>query len=326
MHSAILTMVVTLVPADGTLSYRGKARKGHPLAPSIPQLTKEEYAKIERVINRFILYDIGKLKGDDGKKALRDFEDLGPESFFLLVESLNRAANFKASCPAVVIGRKLGKIIRTTTDLELLSFAKENIGIGVTARRHMGVIKDLRAGVIVRTGTLKRLGYGQTGAIAMRRKSLESLSNEAIQARGTKLNSLLQELERRGGSDATDALAKVAARKDRYGQQAGRTSLTRHLARQKIDFLKALAKKSDDPEVLAAVAYAAAYRRYQLLTELVEMLSNENVRVHQAARQALARLTGRDFGPQPTASSTEREATVQQWRSLLSKSSRFSQR
>ena len=56
------------------------------LAPSLPRLTKDEYAKIDTTIDRFIQYDIGKLKGAEGKKALDDFNRLGSESIFNLID------------------------------------------------------------------------------------------------------------------------------------------------------------------------------------------------------------------------------------------------
>src|SRR5262245_59951995 len=48
-------------------------RQPHPLAPSIPQLSKEEEAKIEAIIDRFIKFDIGKLPAGQGKKAVEEF-------------------------------------------------------------------------------------------------------------------------------------------------------------------------------------------------------------------------------------------------------------
>src|SRR5262245_40158469 len=63
-----------------------KAWQPHPLAPSIPLLSEEEYTKIEEVIDRFIDYDSGKLPGGDGKKILADFNALGPEAIPPLIE------------------------------------------------------------------------------------------------------------------------------------------------------------------------------------------------------------------------------------------------
>src|SRR5438034_7657763 len=123
MHTILAISAILVVAQVGPDL---KDRKPHPFAPSLPLLTKEEYAKIDTIIDRFIDYDTGKLKGEAGKKALKDFNDLGPEAIFSLIEGLNRAANMEGSCPAVIIGRKVAKILGSTKDMELLIFAKEN--------------------------------------------------------------------------------------------------------------------------------------------------------------------------------------------------------
>src|SRR5438105_4638451 len=107
----------------------------HPLPPSLPLLTKQENEKIDAIIERFIKYDIGKLQGAAGKKALDEFNGLSPEATFNLIDGLNRTANLESSCPAVLIARKLGKILSQSDDAALLTYAKENIGVGVIAKR-----------------------------------------------------------------------------------------------------------------------------------------------------------------------------------------------
>src|SRR4051812_31200629 len=100
-------------------------RQPHPLAPSLPQLTEEEEGELDRIIDRFILYDTGRLPGAEGGKALQEFERLGPEATFALVRGMNRAARIEHSCPAVVIARKLSRILLASNDPELLEFARE---------------------------------------------------------------------------------------------------------------------------------------------------------------------------------------------------------
>ena len=144
MTSTLLTLSLAAVLAadDG----KTPERKPHPFAPSLPKLTAEEEEKLDKVIDNFILYDLGKLRGEDGKKALEEFQKLGPEATFALIRGLNRAANIEGSCPAVVIARKLSRTLSATEDSQLLDFARENIGLGVTQQRHLGLLKDLRGG------------------------------------------------------------------------------------------------------------------------------------------------------------------------------------
>src|SRR5207245_5092882 len=99
-------------------------------------------------IKRFIQVDIGRLKGAEAQKALADFKRLGPEASFALIRGLNRAALIEGSCPALVIGRKLETILRSTNDVELLEFARENMGAGVTKSRHLGYLRGLCAGCL----------------------------------------------------------------------------------------------------------------------------------------------------------------------------------
>src|SRR5436190_3868931 len=150
MTPAVLGMVLAVV------SGQSSPQKTHPLAPSLPLLSKEEYARFTQVIDRFILYDTGKLKGEEGKKALAEFNKLGPEAVFQLLEGFNKAANMEHSCPAVIIGRKLSMVLSSSNDLELLVFAKENIGLDVKAKRHMGTIRDLQLAAQLRRATLQR--------------------------------------------------------------------------------------------------------------------------------------------------------------------------
>ena len=76
MTPALWTLAaVLLLPADAPSATDGP-RKPNPFAPSLRLLTPEEEAQLDGVINRFIRYDTGQLRGDDGKKALSDFQKL----------------------------------------------------------------------------------------------------------------------------------------------------------------------------------------------------------------------------------------------------------
>jgi hypothetical protein len=149
MLAVAFTFVVGLASCAGPEDKAGSASsrtppKPHPLAPSLPATTDEDEDRFDRVIDRFILYDTGKLSGKDAKKALEDFQRLPPEAIFALVRGLNRAAAINDSCPALVIAKRIATQIRSTKDRELIQYARENIGAGVGASRHAAVIKDLR--------------------------------------------------------------------------------------------------------------------------------------------------------------------------------------
>ncbi|HMF13550.1 MAG TPA: hypothetical protein VKE94_14625, partial [Gemmataceae bacterium] len=107
MTTSLLVLTLALFAASDSPDSKEKP-KHSPYAPSLPYLTKEEEEKLDEVIDRFMLYDIGRLQGEDARKALKDFKDLGPEAIPALVRGLNRAAKIEHSCPVVVIAQKLG--------------------------------------------------------------------------------------------------------------------------------------------------------------------------------------------------------------------------
>jgi hypothetical protein len=154
MMATLLTLTAALLLSAEPPAGNQTPRQPNPFAPSLPQLTDEEENQLDQTINRFIDYESGKVRGPDAKKVLADFQKLGPEAIPALIRGLNRAAKIEHSCPAVIIAKKLARMLSVTKDSELLEFARENVGAGVTQSRHMGVIKDLRVLCIVRKRTL----------------------------------------------------------------------------------------------------------------------------------------------------------------------------
>lgn len=129
-------------------------RRPHPLAPSLPETTKAEEDKFDEIVDRFIDADTGKLKGPEARKAIEEFQKLPPESIFALIRGLNKAAAIDHSCPALVIGKKIASQLRTSRDVQLLQYTRENVGAGLTQSRHAAVIKDLRLGCAMRISAI----------------------------------------------------------------------------------------------------------------------------------------------------------------------------
>ena len=65
-----LTLVALLVAADDS------PRKQSAIAPSLPALTKEEEAAIEKVVERLILADTGRLRGEEENRIVRSAQGL----------------------------------------------------------------------------------------------------------------------------------------------------------------------------------------------------------------------------------------------------------
>lgn len=282
------------------------------IAPSLPQLTPEEEDKLDTIINRFIKYDTGQLRGEEGKRALREFEKLGPEAIPALIRGLNRAAKIETSCPALVIAKKLDRMFQASDDRELLEFALDNIGIGVGRTRHSGTLSDLKVKVMLRKGALAR--QAPRGPKAPRTMSLTELAEAASIERGERLKLVLTELEKRRGPEVLSGLCLAAESYERDVQSLGRDLLEKHLGRQSAGFVKDVLQDPRE-EVRRAAVRVAGVKFPALAGDLIERLDDDRAEVRTAAHEALVRMArGEDFGPTESASKEERGEAMKKWR------------
>lgn len=332
-----MTLAATIVCALA-LAQTPTERARHPLAPSLPILTEAEIARYEAVVERFIQYDIGKLPKAQGERAKAEFMRLGPDAIFVLVEGLNRAANMEHSCPAVIIGKKIAGIVRSTDDVDLLNFIKDTVGSGVKARRHMGVIKDLQVTCILRKGFLQqqRLAAGNAPRPAVTLPPPSASANApnaspnssfakftpadflsaAKSEQGPKLKAILAEADRR---KLFDVLVIAAARPETEAKEIGESFLDKHVEQKSGPQLKDLLKHAK-PEARAAAAKAIGKRGLRFEKELIDILADDAAIVQQAAHRALVQLAkGQDFGPAADATASERVESIRLWRAWLAK-------
>jgi hypothetical protein len=288
--------------------------KHSPYAPSLPYLTKEEEDKLDEIVDRYILFDIGRLQGKEGAKALKDFKALGPEAIPSLVRGLNRAAKIEHSCPVVVIAQKLGRLLSASEDPELMEYVKDNIGSGVGPTRHAGVLQDLRLAVSMRKNALARRATSSPALKTPRAMTVAELADAASIERGPRLRSLLMELVKRRGEEVGPALANAAGSYDKEIQKLGRDLLDRYLSRQGEAIVKE--KLRDDlVEMRKSALRVVAAKMPRLGGELIELLGDDKDEVRAAAHEALVKLgRGQDFGPAADAGK-ERIAEAQaKWR------------
>lgn len=313
MTTTLLVLALAVCGAADPPATKEKP-KHSPYAPSLPYLTKEEEDKLDEIIDRFMLYDIGRLQGEAARKALEDFKALGPESIPALIRGLNRAATMEASCPVVTIAQKLGSLLAKSDDEELLEFARDNIGAGVGRTRHAGVLQDLRVGVMLRKNALARRPKA-TGPKSPRVMSLSELADAASSERGPRLKVLLGELERRNGKEVLPGLANAAASYDKEIKQLGRTLLVRHLSRQSEAVIRE--KLQDDIlEVRKAAVQVVVTKWPRLTPELIDLLSDDKEEVRTAAHDALVRLNrNQDLGPAADDDKDKVAAAQEKWRS-----------
>ncbi len=302
-------------------------RKASSIAPSLPALTDEEEDKLDAVIDRFIDADCGKLRGDDYKKAVQEFDKIGPEGIPALIRGLNKAAAIEGSCPAVVIARKLNRMLSTSEDRELLDYARENIGIGVGRTRHAAVLQDLRVACMVRKGALAREGKARLttpaasspGDKSLRSLSVDDLAKLAGSERGPRLKEVLRELETRRGDEAIAALGSAASSYETDVRDLARDLLDKNLVRQGLSVIKEKTKDGRT-EVRAATVRVISTKGLKLGAELIEMLDDDNAGVREAAHQALVKLSkGTDYGPAKGATAEERGEAIKKWRAWWEK-------
>jgi HEAT repeat protein len=277
-----------------------KERQPHPLAPSLPRLTKEESKIFDDIIERFIQYDIGKLKGEAGMKALEDFKRLPPESIFNLISGLNRAANMESSCPAVLIAKKVNSTLSSSEDLELLKFAQANIGADVTAKRHLGVLQDLKLSIIFRKGALQRKALAAKSNPGVPKApsamSLAELETAMSRASSPQLRAILTEVEKRQGMKAVDLLIAGIVNEDMSLSKWSQGLLAKNIQRQGGDVLKLLIKH-DRNDVRIAAADAVGKKKLRYGGELIALLQDSDENVRQAGHRALLQIAGgSDYG------------------------------
>jgi hypothetical protein len=316
-----LSFAAALLLFGGDDPYADRPR--HPLAKSLPQLTKEETAKIDAVVDRFIQLEIGKLPKKEEKSAKDDLYRLGPEAIFSLVDGFNRAAMISSSCATVTIGKKIENIVAASSDLDLIAYVRENVGAGVdeATKKKLPLVNSIRnvhTTCLLRKGELLRNAANSakspTPGKAISLMSMAELEKAAGKERGEQLKKVLTEIERRQSERTPIILAKVASSGDTDVKKLARGLLVSYAEKQSPTQLKLLLKH-DSGEVRAAAVKAVANKNLRWGDELIALLQDDDGGVQQAARGALVQMAdGKDFGPAPNASTGDRAAAVQKWR------------
>ncbi len=314
MAPTLLTLSLLVLLPTAPPAAPDSPRKPNPLAPSLPLLTDAEEDKLDQIIDRFIQFDIGKLKGEEGKRALEEFQKLGPEAIPALIRGLNRAALIDASCPAVIIGKKLRTLLGASKDVKLLEFARDNIGAGVTESRHLTLLKDLRFACLLRKNALVK-SASSSRSKPLNEMSVTELTAAAGSAQGSRLKEILTEVGKRSDTGAIATLGIFAGISyDEEAQQLARDLLLRYLSRASGLVVKDRLK-DDRPEVRAAAAKVVGNKRWRLGKELIDLLEDSDADVRQAARQALVQISrGTDHGPERDAGEADRAEAVRKWR------------
>lgn len=330
MTELLVCLSLTIAAPSGD---KVTSRERNPLAPSLALPTKEESERYEKVINRFIQFDIGQLKGGAGKKAYDEFKRLPAEAIFELIEGFNRAANLEHSCPVVIIGQKILKVLNSSHDWELLAYAKESVGSGVTSKRHKGMLHEVQTGILLRKGEIQRLAIAGGGKsdvspndrifdgkllIGPRDKSLDAvpladLVKRSETEKGEQLRRILTEIEKRDGPKVFETLAIATKHEDGEIQKFSQTLIAKRVSREIPEQLKNLLKHEEPAVRLAAVKEAGA-KKIRHISELIDLINDAEPSIQRAAHQSLVQITGVDHGPANDASFADRQSAQRKWR------------
>jgi len=307
MLSLLLTLSVVWTGADNP------PRKPSAIAPSLPELTREEERRLDDIIDRFTLADTGKLVGPEARQAVKEFESLQAEAIPALIRGLNRAATLNHSCPVLMISKKLLKLLLASEDEQLLEYARDEIGAGIGPTRHAGVLQDLRVRLLLRKNELARRppipaeGPGKLATF--------QLIRALPRIRGEQLRDTLNELARREEPQALTAILQAARSNDPERAQLARDALDRHLSAQSLSGVKQ-ALDDNRSELRRSAIRVAIDKHTELVLNIIDRLTDKESAVRLEAHTALKKLSKDevDFGPTPDASPAQREKARQAWR------------
>ena len=344
---------------DGKLAQEGIDRLLKTLAPepveaAKPKLTSivamPERNQFDKVVDGFIQYDIGRLRGEKGNKARNDFNRLGTESIPALIRGLNKAASISASCPVIALARKLSTMLASSGS-DMVELAINHIGRGVPSnarhRRHLESLKgellrrlpqshplrrrlDLANSLVRDVSNISQYvksedpneRWAAARAIA---NSRAPLGDELIQLLGDPEPTIVQEARTalqslaRGedfgpteGADANEKEEAVATWRRWWARQSP-NSVFSQVARQTDEqLIETLG--STDPEERWAAVVAMGNRRVPCYRQLIGLLRDEDRLVRRDAKDALVRLAdGLDFGPADDHDAEATDLAVTKW-------------
>lgn len=288
-------------------------REASAIAPSLPKLSDEQEAKLDAIIDRFILFDTGKLSGDSGQKAKADFQKLGIESTPALLRGLQKASRIDHSCPVAMITQKLRGILLTSNDSELLDFARDEISAAVEDSRHSLLLRDLRARVTIQRN--KAIAANPPIPRWLRDLTIKEMVEALRRNDNTpRLLAMARELARRQEKEALDGLALFAASFYREISEPSLALLQKRLKDLRTEELLGLLSDANPTlraRAVEAISESKAKPRYKDILPLIE---DKDPAVRQSARKTLIQWgNGKDFGPEERADANAQKKSREDW-------------
>jgi hypothetical protein len=139
------------------------------------------------------------------------------------------------------------------------------------------------------------------------------LTEQILRAPADQIDQMLDRLRDARGVANTEALAAAIPKLPPDGKKKARDALAERLSRMRAGSL-AKYLKDDDAEIRRGAALALAMRdQKNRIPDLIPLLNDPQQAVVLGARSALRELTGKDFGPEPHASSEDKARAAAQW-------------
>ena len=282
-----------------------------PIAPSLPALSDADEERLDGIIDRFMLYDTGKLGGAAGSQALAAFQKLGNEAIPALLRGLRKSAELEHSCPVTVIAKKLRLLLGKSEDPELLAFARDEIS-AIDSIRYRGLLTDLRVGITRRQADLVRLGITPPKpASPLARLSVDELNRRISLERQEKvLAALGGELATRGEVKASDGLGHLAGSVYPAVQKEGLRLLSVWMEARSAGQAAELLKHGSAQVRLLAARRLLNLRDKRAVDALL-LLKDPVARVREDLHGELKRIAGKDLAsPGKTVEEQERAARI----------------
>jgi hypothetical protein len=309
MTTTMLVLGLALFAAEGD----SRPRKPSAVAPSLPALSKEEEARIEEIIDRFIRADTGRIRGVAARKAIAELNALKAEAIPALIRGLNRAARMNATCPVLTIHKKLSRLLLSSDDQVLLEYARDEIGADIGASKYAATLRDLRVKIALRKNALARAGTTKPTPRGLGGLSTSELAKSAGSERGARLRAVLEELGKRSGKEALTGLAVAAGSSEADARKLAQQSLDAVLGR--LGSTELGERLQDDNAEVRKAAIRVAARNPRLVGKVIDRLDDASPDVIAEARAALKKLSkGKDFGPSDDATAEQRRQAQEKWR------------
>ena len=299
-----------------------------PFGPAVSSARAQQPAdQYDRIVEDFIQYDIGQLRGQQGRAANSQFQSLQSEQAIpSLVRGVNRAARLRQSCPVIAVSAKLQSLLQATANVDVLQWAADNLDRSTSGATYGTYLDNMRQIVNHRLAAVDEAtpkiaatlqGGGTVSQLRRSREAIEKWSYEDLleavsQDQGTRLLQILEELKDRKGARYTGALADAIAMVGDDIRPLARGLLAARLTRMSDRTLRSKLKDAN-PEVRAAAASAVGYKGTALYRELAAALRDPNPLVVAEARAVLVKLLGEDFGPPSDASGLECFEASRRW-------------